>query len=217
MSASTYAALTAECEIIGKVHDEAKVLLLPDQSVVKLFRITRGFSSALFYPYSIRFARNARRLRRLGIRSVQVERVFCCPSIARHGVVYRMLPGQALLHMNIDADLRARLAGFVAGLHEKGVYFRSLHLGNILLQPDGGFALIDVADTRFKRKPLAPARRMRNFRHLVRVPAHRSKFLELGWDEFLAEYLDATDLSARQRAKLQSGLATLATTMKQGT
>jgi len=217
MSAAGYRALTAEAEILAVAGGELKVLRLPDQRAVKLFRIKARLSSALLYPYSVRFARNARRLRALGVRSVQVEQVFFCPSPARHGVIYPLLAGQALLTVDIDPALRRRLARFIARLHAQGIFFRSLHLGNILLMPDGEFALIDVADMRFLAKPLSTARRIRNFRHLLRVPEHRTILAHVGLDAFQQEYLDACGYTGGLRDKLDTRLTELVTALNPAT
>jgi hypothetical protein len=46
------------------------------------------------------------------------------------------------------------LARFIRHLHRQGVYFRSLHLGNILQLPGGNYGLIDILDLQHKRRPL---------------------------------------------------------------
>jgi hypothetical protein len=209
LSASAYAALTEHASILEQVGDQVKVLLLHDQRVVKLFQIRARFSSALVYPYSFRFFRNARKLKSLGVPSVRVEQTFFCPSLRCHGVIYELLAGEALHNLDLDTDVWRRFAGFIAELHAKGVYFRSLHLGNVVLMPDAEFGLIDIADMRFKRPPLPDRLRVRNFKHLFRLAAHRRRFAEIGVETFLDDYLDACRCTGEHRAGMKRKLVQL--------
>lgn len=47
----------------------------------------------------------------------------------------------------LDRDLLHALEFFLASLHGWGVYFRSLHFGNVIVTEAGAFGLIDVAET----------------------------------------------------------------------
>ena len=63
------------------------------------------------------------------------------------------------------------LVALIRRLHAAGIYFRSLHLGNIVVTPDNQMGLIDVADLRFLRAPLSPALVKRNLQHFARYIA----------------------------------------------
>jgi hypothetical protein len=119
------------------------------------------------------------------------------PSVSRDAVRYRPLEGQTLRQLvrsGADtAGLRERLGRFVAELHEAGVYFRSLHLGNIVLTPAGTLGLIDIADLRAGRRPIPPHRRRRNLQHLLRDDQDRA-WLQAGGDT-------AFDAAYRQQAQ----------------
>lgn len=199
ISKDAYEELVRDASELERDAYGVKVLLRPDQSIVKLFRTKRILSLSVVYPYSLRFSKNAKRLNRMGIPSVKVERLFFCPSIRRHGVVYPMLEGETLAdilkaHPERD-DVLEKLAAFMARLHERKIYFRSLHLGNVLELPGGDFGLIDVADLCFCRAPLSMDQRRRNFRHLLRNPLHRPIFEQFGLECFVACYLGAAGLS----------------------
>jgi hypothetical protein len=176
------------------------VWLLQDRRILKLFRTKRWLSGAALYPYSLRFARNARRLASLGIPSVTVERVAWCPTQRRHLVIYPMLPGTSLEQLlaggQRDDALRA-FAELVARLHDLGVLFRGLHAGNVLLLPDGRMALIDVGDMRFQGRPLRVSQRRRNFLHIVRRPSHRHLLQASGFQDLLHWYCEAAGDAAR--------------------
>jgi tRNA A-37 threonylcarbamoyl transferase component Bud32 len=188
-----YQALTAGAEIVERDSFGVKVLRLPDESYFKLFRRKRLLSSALWRPYVQRFADACRVLAERRIPCPEVIALYRIPYIGRDAVHYRPLPGQTLRQMlkqGLDgADavrLRRQLGAFVARLHAEGIYFRSLHLGNIVLTPQGALGLIDLADMRAYRRGLGRILRQRNFRHMRRYP-EEAEWLA-GDGEFLAAY-----------------------------
>jgi hypothetical protein len=75
-------------------------------------------------------------------------------------ICYEALPGKTLRELKPDVDLRSA-AVFIAQLHDRGIDFRSLHMGNILKTDGNGFGLIDLTDCRFYRRPLNARLRMR--------------------------------------------------------
>lgn len=173
-----FALLCKDATVIERDRHGDKVLRLADGTMLKLFRRKRLLSSAAWYPYAQRFADNCVRLAALGILCPQTIRVFRIPSIMRDAVHYRPLPGLTVRQQiaaglnDTDADaLRVRLKGFIADLHRQGVYFRSLHLGNIVLTPEGGLGLIDIADLTVRRHAIGQLSQRRNMRHLLRYPA----------------------------------------------
>lgn len=78
----------------------------------------------------------------------------------------------------------------------RGVYFRSLHGGNIVRVDDGGFGLIDIADLQLMRRPLGVARRLRNLRPLLRDPSVWALQQRAPFEEFIEAYPQAASLSA---------------------
>ena len=203
ISHAHYQALAQDAKELERDGHGVKVLLLPNQKIIKLFRVKRLLSLSLIYPYSLRFARNAKRLITMGIPSVSVEQTFFCPAIRRHGLIYPLLEGESLDKVLIhspgqDSELE-KLAQFMAQLHQKGVLFRSLHLGNILRLPNGHFGLIDVADIRFHRQSLNLKQRRRNFRHLFRNPSHRLIFEQFGIERFVMAYLEMADIPKEKK------------------
>jgi tRNA A-37 threonylcarbamoyl transferase component Bud32 len=167
-----YLALRAGARVLERDRYGEKVLALSDSSYLKLFRRKRLISSAAWYPYAQRFADNALALAERRIPCPVVIGVYRIRGIRREAVRYRPLEGRTLRQLLAEGaaarDVRARLGGFVAGLHAAGIYFRSLHLGNIVLTPEGAFGLIDIADLRAGPRPLPAHRRRRNLRHLLR-------------------------------------------------
>lgn len=172
LSHDQYLALRANATVLERDRHGEKVLVLGDGSYLKLFRRKRLLSSAAWYPYAQRFADNALALAQRDIPCPQVIGVFRIAAIARDAVHYWPLAGQTLRQLiqqgNASDRLREQLFGFVERLHAAGIYFRSLHLGNIVLTPDGQFGLIDIADLRTQARPLFDYQKRRNLKHLLR-------------------------------------------------
>lgn len=172
-----YQALRAGAEVLEVDGHGDKVLRLADGSFLKLFRRKRLLSSALWSPYARRFADHCLALQARGIPCPDVIAVYRVGAIARDVVHYRPLPGQTireLLRQDMSeaeaGELRQALRDFIDRLHAVGIYFRSLHLGNIVMTPAGSLGLIDVADMRCQRAALSASARARNMKHLLRYP-----------------------------------------------
>jgi hypothetical protein len=83
LSAEDYRQLGEGAEIVATDPFGDKVLRLTDGNYLKLFRVKRAFSSARFWPYSRRFADNAKRLAALDVPVPQVLETCRIPSIQR--------------------------------------------------------------------------------------------------------------------------------------
>ena len=181
------------------------VVRMVDGRIAKLFRPTPLFSSALIYPFSRRFVRAAHRLKQKHIQTVDVTAVYKVKSLNQHMVVYHPLEGMSLRQKLADETRCAKLlppfARFLAKLHEKGVYFRGLHFGNVLVcsdaldKPEVSFGLIDIASTRFQATSLSPRQRARNFRLMLNYDEDLRSLRLIGIDKFVAIYLHSARLS----------------------
>lgn len=193
--------LTLNADILMSDKYGVKVLQTANLKIIKLFRLKRFFSSALIYPYALRFRRNAAALKKRGISTVKVESAYSIPSIQRDIVVYQRLDGRVLRaaladnSMNSRNGLTEKFAEFFTELHDKGIFFRSIHYGNVIVLPDGKFALIDIADMSFTFfGGLTLWQRLRNYKHMCRYPQDL-KFLEkFGADRFIDAYLNKSEL-----------------------
>lgn len=203
-----YRALVDRCQVIERDGFGEKVLQTPDGLMVKIFRRKRLLTTATVFPYALRFVRNVTLLAKRGVASVEVLDYACCSPLQRHLVTYRPLPGmtvrQALQCRVFDpSELLAAVSRFVAELHRKGIYFRSLHFGNIIVSPEGGqLGLIDVADMTIRPWPLGSRLRERNFRHMLRYREDTASVREFGWPRFVDFYLEAAHLSVRDQRTL---------------
>lgn len=181
----------------GKVLEKdargPKVVELPDGNFLKIFHTRRHPLLARLQPAAARFARNAQRLKQLGISAPQVvELLWLDQRAGLSACLYRPLPGHSIEQLYRQAprqvtELLPSLAAFIRQLHQLGIYFRSLHLGNILLLPDGQYGLIDILDLQCKRRPLNTWLVQRNFQHL-RHYLSRSKLQAFPLEELIKHY-----------------------------
>lgn len=200
LNREAFSALRKGATVIEADPRGEKVLRLADGSFLKLFRRKRFLSSALFFPPADCFRRNAEALAARNIPCPQVFETYDIGSERKTAVRYWPLPGDTIrgLLPGLGADDRTalllRLAGFIARLHDEGIYFRSLHLGNVLLMPDGGFGLIDVSDMSVQRGPISRHKRVRNFRHVFRYKADTRVINEVGAQRFFSQYNAASGI-----------------------
>ncbi|GHU26973.1 hypothetical protein AGMMS50256_05590 [Betaproteobacteria bacterium] len=177
MEHEDFLALKAGAEVIEADSCGEKVLRLADGRLLKLFRRKRLISSAMWYPYALRFVDNAQALALRGIPVPRVIAALRIPSVKRDAVLYQPLEGTTLRDLvkhGLDAQNERRVkklfTAFVIRLHDLGIYFRSLHLGNVVLTPAGGLGLIDFSDLRIYRRPLPTFMRRRNIRRMLEMP-----------------------------------------------
>ncbi|MDB6048541.1 MAG: toluene tolerance protein [Pseudomonas sp.] len=169
-----YQTLRKDAEVIEADFFGDKVLRLEDGNFMKLFRRKRLISSAVFFPYAQRFSDNALELKKRGVRCPDILATYRVATIARDVVHYQPLPGQTLRqviadpHQFNDPQWLQAFGAFVANLHNLGIYFRSLHLGNVVVTPENELGLIDIADMRTLRGPLRKNMCLRNFQHMRR-------------------------------------------------
>ncbi|QXH36261.1 bifunctional O-antigen ligase/aminoglycoside phosphotransferase family protein [Pseudomonas muyukensis] len=196
--------LMANAHVIEEDGLGPKVLRLADGSFLKLFRRRRWLTSGSFNPYATRFANNSQQLVTLGFVAPRILGLYrlADDSTAVH---YQPLPGHTLRQAleqapSVEARqaLTLRFGRYLAQLHEQGVYFRSLHLGNVLIN-EGELALIDVADMRILPSPLSLELRQRNLRHMQRYQQDRGWLFEAHVAQLLEGYADQASAPAVAR------------------
>ena len=181
----------------GKVLEKdargPKVVALSNGLFLKIFHTRRHPLLARLQPAAQRFAENAKRLQRSGIAAPKVVDLFWLDRPAGlSGCLYEPLPGQSVEQIYTcnpqqGLQLLSSLAQFIRHLHQQGIYFRSLHLGNILQLPTGDYGLIDILDLQHKRRPLNSWQIKRNFQHL-RHYLKRKQLESFPLDELLRCY-----------------------------
>lgn len=199
LSQAAFDTLQAHAQVIEEDGLGPKVLRLENGNFLKLFRGRRCYTSGSFNPYSERFAVNSERLQDMGIAAPKILDLYQLKD-GSTAVLYQPLPGQTLRQVMqsmgspaVRQALVERFGKFLAVLHDKGIYFRSLHLGNVLLMDDGEFALIDIADMHLYPLPLRIALRQRNLRHMQRYPEDRRWLFEEQLQALLDGYASLAD------------------------
>jgi tRNA A-37 threonylcarbamoyl transferase component Bud32 len=204
LSKHEYQQLLETTKIIEKDKHGEKVLEYPDGRYMKLFRLKRLISSALIYPYWRRFVRNAKGLKKLNIPTIDsIEEVLKVPHIKKTAVIYTPLLGKTLIQIKkknaMTDELIKQFGEFVANLHYKGVYFSSLHLGNVVLDPDNKLGLIDISDMRIVRFPIPVFTREANLRYLINYHQGLNLLESKGLKIFTEGYLSKTKTATRPR------------------
>ena len=178
-------ALKAEGEIVEQDNRGVKVLRCANGDFIKLFRVKRRITTARLWNPARAFCHKAQQLQQRGIPTVTPVALYRLLHVPRFGVRYQPLMGETvrslLQQKKITEKHITKLAAFIALLHSKGILFRSLHPGNVVLTPDGSFGLIDILDCRFRwwNRPLNRWQRERNFQHFLRYDDGKSIESEL--------------------------------------
>ncbi|PPC82279.1 MAG: hypothetical protein CTY38_06940 [Methylotenera sp.] len=187
-----------------------KVIQLGSGDILKIFRVRHKLSGARIYSNARKFARNAKRLEALGVNTVRIKQLYHIEHSSNTAVLYSPIVGSTLKKMLSDHlfndDIASALGGYVAKLHQLGVHFRSLHMGNIVMTPEGSYGLIDISDMSIYRWPLFCNTRVRNFKHLTRYPEDIVRLGEAHWASFKNGYFVNSKLGAICIRRLQNAL-----------
>jgi len=187
-----------------------KVIRLQNGDMLKVFRIRNRFSVARIYSYARRFCRNAARLQKVSIPTVHIKQLYDLEAPAETAVLYAPLDGVTLRELlkgrSLTMDEANMLGTFIAELHRHGVHFRSLHLGNIVLDTQGRLGLIDIADMSIYPWPLWCGTRVRSFTHLHRYPEQVRELGLATWQKIVASYFDHAALRPACEDRLRQHL-----------
>ena len=147
-------------------HGYPAVIMHPDRSITKLWaKKSRILSSSRWKLYSARFIANAGKLASHGVNVPKIIRHQRINGSHVHLVRYTALEGTSIRELLETAPSEVdipSLARYIHGLHERGIFFRAIHLGNIIRMSDEKFGLIDFTDVKFSTKPLPFIRRAAN-------------------------------------------------------
>ena len=207
ISTAEFEQLRAGARLLERDGRGEKVLLTPTNHIIKLFYPRHRITSARIYPYAYRFWNNARKLREKGIITIRCEQLRHDRHNGRYLITYPLLPGttlrDCLAEVSNGDDYLDKLATYLVTLHTKGILFRSIHLGNILVLENGDYGLIDVADMSIQQRPLGLVKRARNFRHLLHDHRDRERLEKYGYDRLLDNYETAAGISGYRRTLLR--------------
>lgn len=210
LSESEYESLIEGGEVVESDATGAQVTFLRDGSVLKFFSRKPFLSSATLRPYAVRFAQNVEKLHARNVWTVRTLDLYSIAHMNAIAVHYEPIPGDTLRSLARASDdpapLLSDFAGFAAALHDQGIFFRSLHLANVIVGEDGKMGLIDVADLWMKRRPLSFKERFRNFGKIYRYAKDIQLIRKPGPSFLIDAYLSATTASGAEnwRVPLQA-------------
>lgn len=191
-----YDQLCQKSQVIVNCKHGPKLLETADGQILKFFYPRKLISSNQIWPYAIRFVKNALALDEKKIASVQVNHLYYYPGKHCHIVSYDKLAGTAVRTL-VEGDANqflSPIASYLAKLHHQGIFFRGIHLGNLLWKDNNEIALIDISDLKIRRAPLSIWQRKRNLAHMIINKEDHPLLREFGIDKFIKLYLQACQL-----------------------
>ena len=138
--------------------------------IIKIFNVRGYISSGFFNTYASRIIKNSIKLKDHEISSIEITNELTFQYNNRlSGVSYKYIPGKTYrdLGNKITKEMITDLAKYISIIHKKGIYFRAMHLGNILLHNKKLF-LIDIAKIHFYPWSLFIFTRARAFRRMIK-------------------------------------------------
>ena len=179
-------------QVLHGTTERPVLMLTSTNEIVKFFYRRKKISTATFLPQATRFTANSRKLLALDIPAPVVKDIMYCKEVPVHMVVYDRIEGKdvrELCQSDGVANL-ARLPAHFVHLHKTGIFFRAVHLGNILVNADKIF-LLDISDLSTQRSSLSVFQRARNLAHLFNTESDKAFFITYGPHKFVQEYLAA--------------------------
>lgn len=174
-----------------------KVIETAESKIIKIFYPKkRSIFSKNKLP-ALKFCHHAQRLIHLKVGAPKIESLDYCRELQIHLVSYEKLKGEDVRSLVRSGKYHMihNLAIFIASLHTKGIYFRAIHLANLLHQEQNQFALIDIDDIQFRRKPLSLYMRYRNLKHLFIYRSDKAFWLQHGIETFMDYYFQCSNMN----------------------
>lgn len=194
-----------EAQILSSNHFGPKVLRTNTQQIIKVFYPSSRFLSNVFFPHAPRFQRSAKRLIAKGILAPEIQELYYCPQNKNYLLIYPEIPGYNFRELTSTENPQqlTQLSFFLADLHHQGIFYRGIHLGNVLATPEHSLALIDIVNVKVKSKALNLKERAKNLAHLIYYRDDQAVFKAYGYDRFLKEYAIAANLASNQEETLR--------------
>ena len=177
--------------------------------IIKIFNVRGYISSGFFNTYASRIIKNSIKLKDHEISSIEITNELAFEYNNRlSGVSYKYIPGKTYrdLGNKITKEMITDLAKYISIIHKKGIYFRAMHLGNILLHNKKLF-LIDIAKIHFYPWPLFIFTRARAFRRMIKYQDDIKHFGLINYKNLISEYMVSSKFNPFERIRFQLYLA----------
>ncbi|OUS03049.1 hypothetical protein A9Q81_08115 [Gammaproteobacteria bacterium 42_54_T18] len=188
---SQLADLVSRSSLLEGEVNKPKVLLDANGYIYKFFyQPDRKLSSRTLFPPFKQFVKNSKILLKRNVQTVSICDTMTAEDKRFDAIRYQAIEGHDFReHLKLSGHSEISIiTDIMAELHCRGVFFRAIHLGNILHQPNGDYALIDISDCWFSIGQLNAFKRARNLAHLMSYHSDKSYFSRYGNDRFLNEY-----------------------------
>ena len=202
---SEYAKLTENAKLVKRTRTKIRLLLSQDNNIIKHIYKRKLLSSSTIWPYITRFIKNAKYLKSKNISVPNVHAAYFYPTLNCYILIYDYVE-QPTLHniaKNDDFSFFPKLAKFITELHAMGVFFKDIHLDNIIMN-DNEFTLLDLESLQYQRRPLTLRQRARNLAHLFNRKEDILFYQKFGWSNFLDHYFDAIYSTPKYQTKLKA-------------
>lgn len=173
--------------------------------IIKIFNVRGYISSGFFNTYASRIIKNSIRLTEHEIPSIEITNELAFQYNKRlSGVSYKYIPGKTYrdLGNKITKEMITDLAKYISIIHKKGIYFRAMHLGNILLHNKKLF-LIDIAKIHFYPWSLFIFTRARAFRRMIKYQDDIKHFGLINYKNLISEYMVSSKFNHFERIRFQ--------------
>ncbi len=173
--------------------------------IIKIFNVRGLISSGFFNTYASRIIKNSLKLKKYDIPSIEITNELVFQYNKRlSGVSYKYIPGTTYrdLRRKISMDMITDLANYISNIHKKGIYFRAMHLGNILLHNKKLF-LIDITNIHFYPWPLFVFTRARAFRRMIKYQDDIINFGLINYKNLISEYMNSSKFNYFERIRFQ--------------
>lgn len=202
-----YIKLTEGAKLIKRTRTKIRLLLSPQNKIIKHIYRRKFLSTSTLWPYAARFIKNASKLQSKNFSVPTIHEVYYYPKLNSDIIVYDYVEGPTLHEIASTNDLSffPKFIRYISQLHQTGIYFKDLHLSNIVFK-NGVFTLLDLETIHCKRRPLKTSERAQNLAYLFSIKEHKQFYQDYGTDQFINEYLNSIQLSERAQKKLKKKL-----------
>jgi len=192
LSLTEFELMCQQCTWIKGDKNWPKVLCTRENHVIKVtYKRHKLFTSSWIVPYSQRFIARSHALRRHNIIAPEVKRSYQCQRRNCYVLVYSKIQGEPLTHLLNQVDWHD-VTAFLVRLHDHGVFFWDLHLGNVIRQESGQYGLLDITTAQVKRYSLILSQRVRNIARFVTIEYEAAHLLKSQVKRVIEYYLRAT-------------------------
>lgn len=207
LSKEEYLTLCDGARLIKRDKRRLQILRTPQNKVIKFIYKPRLSLPKKLLNETARFIENAKILKKHEIPCPNVIAVYHYPVLKSDILVYSYVEGHSLYDLACRNDLSnlSLLPNLISRLHNAGIIFGDLHLGNIIFT-GSDLSLIDVESISYKKRPLNQKERLSNLKYMFNLKRDIPVYNKFGFNEFLDKYFSLSNLNASTKESMMSQL-----------